>query len=131
MPFVEAMALGDAHTHHDPASRRLLLWSIVRAQLPGVHRAAGDAAAKRHEPARGVGVAGAVRGHGAARHVCQRATRRWRNYSRELMAIVIGIFMHISTTILFESGDVHRINLGKLAAIIFGTGLGILSAMVH
>ncbi|MGN6552390.1 MAG: hypothetical protein ACTHLW_01480, partial [Verrucomicrobiota bacterium] len=47
------------------------------------------------------------------------------NHSRELMAIVIGIFMHISTTILFESGEVHRIHLGKLIAIVIGTGLGI------
>jgi hypothetical protein len=41
------------------------------------------------------------------------------------MAIVIGIFMHISTTILFESGEVHRIHLGKLMAIIVGTVLGV------
>lgn len=51
-------------------------------------------------------------------------------HSRELMAIVIGIFMHISTTILFESGEVHRINVGKLVAIICGTGLGIAAVFV-
>jgi hypothetical protein len=52
-------------------------------------------------------------------------------YTRELMAFVIGIFMHISTTILFESSDIHRFNLAKLGAIVVGTGLGFLSVMLH
>jgi type IV secretory pathway VirB3-like protein len=52
-------------------------------------------------------------------------------YSRQLTAIVIGIFMHISTTILFESSDIHRFNLAKLAAIVLGTGMGFLSLMLH
>jgi zinc transporter ZupT len=52
-------------------------------------------------------------------------------HSRELMAIVIGIFMHISTTILFETSDAHRFNLAKLGAIVIGTALGVASVMVH
>ncbi len=42
------------------------------------------------------------------------------------MAIVIGIFLHISTTILFESGHDHRFNLYKLITILFGAGLAFL-----
>ena len=38
-------------------------------------------------------------------------------------AIVIGIFFHISTTILFESGEGHKFNLSKLIAIILGVGI--------
>jgi hypothetical protein len=53
------------------------------------------------------------------------------DYSRQLMAFVIGIFMHMSTTILFESGDVHRIKLMKVLAIVVGTALGIASVLVH
>jgi hypothetical protein len=53
------------------------------------------------------------------------------DYSRQLMAFVIGIFMHISTTILFESSDIHRFNLAKLGAIVLGTGLAILSLSFH
>ena len=41
-------------------------------------------------------------------------------HSRELTAIVIGIFMHISTTILFESSEIHRFQWAKLAALAFG-----------
>lgn len=33
-------------------------------------------------------------------------------------AIVIGIFLHISTTILFESSEGHKFNLGKILVII-------------
>lgn len=33
-------------------------------------------------------------------------------------AIVIGIFLHISTTILFESSEGHKFNLSKILAII-------------
>jgi len=38
-------------------------------------------------------------------------------------AIVIGIFFHISTTILFETSEGHKFNLSKLIAIILGVGI--------
>ncbi|MFS4481718.1 ZIP family metal transporter [Hyunsoonleella sp. 2307UL5-6] len=38
-------------------------------------------------------------------------------------AVVIGIFFHISTTILFESGEGHKFNLSKFIAIILGVGI--------
>lgn len=41
-------------------------------------------------------------------------------------ALVIGIFLHISTTILFESGDGHKFNLSKLIAIAMGIGIAYL-----
>lgn len=45
----------------------------------------------------------------------------------KIMAIVIGIFLHISTTILFESGSDHRFNVYKLLAILTGGLIGLLS----
>lgn len=36
----------------------------------------------------------------------------------EISAVVIGIFLHISTTILFESNEGHKFNLGKLLTIV-------------
>lgn len=44
-----------------------------------------------------------------------------------IMAIVIGIFLHISTTILFESSSDHRFNIYKLFAIVSGGVIGFLS----
>ena len=35
-------------------------------------------------------------------------------------AIVIGIFLHVSTTILFETGEGHNFSLSKLLVICFG-----------
>ena len=48
-------------------------------------------------------------------------------YHNEIMAIVIGIFLHISTTILFESTDGHRFSFTKIITIIIGTLLAIFS----
>ncbi|WP_178988960.1 ZIP family metal transporter [Winogradskyella schleiferi] len=42
------------------------------------------------------------------------------NYVDVINAIVIGIFLHISTTILFETGEGHKFNLSKLVAICLG-----------
>tara|TARA_R110002124_G_scaffold254044_3_gene419556 strand:+ start:56306 stop:56974 length:669 start_codon:yes stop_codon:yes gene_type:complete len=39
-------------------------------------------------------------------------------YSTEITALVIGIFLHVSTTILFESSKDHKFNLAKLLTII-------------
>jgi len=42
------------------------------------------------------------------------------NYSPNIMAIAVGIFLHISTTILFESSEGHKFNLVKLIVITLG-----------
>lgn len=42
-------------------------------------------------------------------------------YQNEISALVIGIFLHISTTILFESSEGHKFNLTKLLVIITAT----------
>ncbi|NRD22734.1 ZIP family metal transporter [Winogradskyella litoriviva] len=45
------------------------------------------------------------------------------NYVDVINAIVIGIFFHISTTILFESSEGHKFNLSKLVAIVLGIAI--------
>jgi zinc transporter ZupT len=37
-----------------------------------------------------------------------------------LLSIVVGIFLHISTTILFETSESHRFNLQKFGVILLG-----------
>jgi zinc transporter ZupT len=51
-------------------------------------------------------------------------------YDNELLAFVFGIFLHISTTILFESSESHRFNLIKLSVILSALILAWLS-VVH
>lgn len=48
-------------------------------------------------------------------------------YFDRIMAVVIGIFLHISTTILFESTENHRFNFIKFFVILLGAGFALLS----
>jgi len=41
-------------------------------------------------------------------------------YFTEISAVVVGILFHISSTIIFESGENHKFNLAKLLVIILG-----------
>ena len=43
-------------------------------------------------------------------------------YFNKIMAVVIGIFLHISTTILFEASENHRFNFIRFAIILLGAG---------
>ncbi len=49
------------------------------------------------------------------------------SFSENIMGVVVGIFLHISTTILFESSEHHRFHFIKLAVILAGMGLAIFS----
>lgn len=130
--FVEAMALGENNDHHASASRRMFLVSIVVHNYPVAIALLGMLLQSGMKRPRAIGTlilfaAMAPLGMFISSHT------GLANYSRELMAIVIGIFMHISTTILFETSDVHRFNFAKLAAILFGTllGVGSILAFAH
>ena len=47
-------------------------------------------------------------------------------YSLQITALVVGVLLHISTTILFESSENHNFNISKLLVIVIGLGLSIL-----
>ncbi|HSU52699.1 MAG TPA: ZIP family metal transporter [Candidatus Dormibacteraeota bacterium] len=128
--LVEATALGNKQTYYDPASRQLLLWSIVLHNFPvsiallGMLLQTGMGRNRALAFLALFAVMGPL-GMSLSAHTALAA------YSRQLMAFVIGIFMHIATTILFESSDIHRFNFAKLAAITVGTVLGVLSVVLH
>lgn len=46
-----------------------------------------------------------------------------------LMAFVVGTFLHIATTILFENSEDHRFSLNKILAILGGIFLAVLVSM--
>lgn len=128
--FVEAMALGSPQGHYDIASRKLLLWSIVLHNYPVSIALLGMLLQTGLARGKAVGLL-LVFAAMAPIGMFVSAHSNMAHYSRELTAFVIGIFMHISTTILFESSDIHRFNFAKLAAIIVGTILGFLSVALH
>ncbi|MFY0631034.1 MAG: ZIP family metal transporter [Flavobacteriaceae bacterium] len=49
----------------------------------------------------------------------------FEKYIMEITAIIIGVFLHIATVILFESSENHKFNLQKFLAIIAGVLLTI------
>jgi zinc and cadmium transporter len=52
-------------------------------------------------------------------------------YFDQIMAVVIGIFLHISTTILFESSVDHKFNLKKAIAVLLGIGIALLGFFLN
>ncbi len=43
-----------------------------------------------------------------------------QKYNQEITALIIGVFLHISTIILFESSENHKFNFQKFTAILLG-----------
>lgn len=52
-------------------------------------------------------------------------------YFDSIMGLVIGIFLHISTTILFESSVDHKFNLKKFVAVLLGVGIALAGYFLH
>ena len=48
-------------------------------------------------------------------------------YSNHINALIIGVFLHISTAILFESSENHKFNLQKFIVILIGFAIAFLS----
>lgn len=48
------------------------------------------------------------------------------NYYPYIMGIVIGIFLHISTTILFESSVDHKFSIKKTVAVLLGVAIALI-----
>lgn len=52
-------------------------------------------------------------------------------YFDRIMGVVIGIFLHISTTILFESSVDHKFNLKKMVAVLLGISIALIGFYLH
>ena len=53
------------------------------------------------------------------------------DFHKEILAIVVGIFLHVSTTILFESNEGHKFNAYKMLAITAGLAIAGLGMLFH
>jgi len=129
--FVEALALGQSPDHqtvHDRAQHHFLLVSVVVHNYPISIALLGmllQSGMKKSSALACLGLFAIMAPIG----MLVSSSTGLAVYSRYLMAIVIGIFMHISTTILFESEDHHRFPVGKLIAVSIGLALGIVSVV--
>jgi len=52
------------------------------------------------------------------------------NYRIEIMAVIIGVLLHIATAILFESSQNHQFNLRKFMIVLLGFGVAYLSTLI-
>ncbi|MHB1179964.1 MAG: ZIP family metal transporter [Daejeonella sp.] len=52
-------------------------------------------------------------------------------YFDRIMGVVIGIFLHISTTILFESSVDHKFNLKKFVTVLLGVSIALIGYFLH
>jgi len=49
------------------------------------------------------------------------------SYENQINALIIGVFLHISTAILFETSENHKFNLQKFISILIGFSIAFLS----
>jgi zinc transporter ZupT len=54
-----------------------------------------------------------------------------QHYSQQLTGIAVGILLHISSTIIYESNENHKFNLAKLSIIVLGFVLAYLMSLGH
>lgn len=125
--FLEGMPLTEKFLHHDSEGRSLLI-GIILHHLPVAFALMSmliDSGIKKNAALVWLMVfalmapMGAVGSHLLSNELMVDTTL----FFDRAMAIVIGIFLHISTTILFESGHDHRFNLYKLITILCGAGV--------
>src|ERR1700744_319749 len=50
-----------------------------------------------------------------------------QQYYSRIMGVVIGIFLHISSTILFESSSDHKFTVRKMVAVLLGVGIALVA----
>lgn len=54
-----------------------------------------------------------------------------QQYFNRIMGVVIGIFLHISTTILFESSEGHKFNLRKMIVVLLGISIPLIGFLME
>lgn len=54
-----------------------------------------------------------------------------QHYFNRIMGVVIGIFLHISTTILFESSADHKFTMRKIIAVLLGIGIALVGFLAE
>lgn len=120
--FFEGMPFGaDGHQHS-------LLWGIVIHKVPVAFVLAGMFLSSGFSTRRAMLlllIFAAMSPLGAIAYVGITAANLFdpEIASHAANALLVGILLHVSTTILFESSDGHRFNLAKFATIVVGITL--------
>lgn len=54
----------------------------------------------------------------------------FQHYHTEITAVIVGVFLHIATAILFESSQNHQFNIKKFLVVLVGFAVAYLSTLV-
>ena len=136
--FLEGMPLGSGgqghaghgHSHGAEVSQSALLWGIVLHKYPVAIVFFSMLLNNGMGKAKALGLL-ALFGAMAPLGTLLGGAEMIGQFHRESLAIVIGIFLHVSTTILFESSEGHKFNAYKMLAIAAGLALAGIGMMLH
>ncbi len=125
--FIEAIPLVGNHVGHQHAQSDNLLWGIFLHKIPvAVALMTIFKTSQISRKKSWLGILFFALTAPVGIYFGQYLANNFQFNSHWVMAIAIGMFLHISTTIIFESSEGHKLNLIKFIAILLGFGLGIL-----
>lgn len=121
--FLEGMPLAEGHQNQ-------LVWGIALHHVPAAFALASVLLANKQSKGRTIsfvilfGIM-APAGYFFSNALSTGGIGNLQQYFNRIMGVVIGIFLHISTTILFESSSDHKFTLRKMVAVLLGVGMAL------
>jgi zinc transporter ZupT len=124
--FIEGMALIDGHGHHHHEHEHSLLVGIIIHKIP-IAIVLSTMILSKNVSRITFGVALLIFSISAplGLYLAQHHIMSFVENSQVILALAVGIFLHISTTILFESSEGHKFDLKKFIIVIIGFALAI------
>ena len=120
--FIEGMPLNDNSVHGHDHSQGTFLWAIALHKLPIALLVTG-ALRKAQVPLQTIGLIVVLFALATPLGATFSNATTIAKYAPEMLAVSVGLLLHVSTTILFESSQNHQFNLIKLIFVIAGMAL--------
>jgi len=120
--FIEGMPLNHNGAHGHDHSQGTFLWAIALHKLPIALLVTG-ALRKAQVPLQTIGVVVLLFALATPLGATLSNATTIAQYAPQMLAVAIGLLLHVSTTILFESSQNHQFNLIKLIFVIAGMAL--------
>jgi zinc transporter ZupT len=120
--FIEGMPLNHNGVHGHDHSQGTFLWAIALHKLPIALLVTG-ALRKAQVPLKTIGLIVALFALATPLGATLSNATTIAQYAPQMLAVAVGLLLHVSTTILFESSQNHQFNLIKLIFVIAGMAL--------
>jgi len=120
--FIEGMPLNDNGMNGHDHSQGTFLWAIALHKLPIALLVTG-ALRKAQVPLQTIGLIVVLFALATPFGATLSNATTIAQYAPQMLAVSVGLLLHVSTTILFESSQNHQFNLIKLIFVIAGMTL--------